>query len=80
MYKYDYTICTEPDKEIFVKQCRALEKNIPNITKDMLLKDVDESETQIYFYNDKEILVHNSYYIGAVYIESEIDLDQFFNK
>lgn len=80
MYKYDYTICTEPDKEIFVKQCRALEKHIPNITKDMLLKDVDESETQIYFYNDKEILVHNSYYIGAVYIESEIDLAQFFNK
>lgn len=80
MYKYDYTICTEPDKEIFVKQCRALEKHIPNIIKDKLLKDVDESETQIYFYNDKEILVHNSYYIGAVYIESEIDLDQFFNK
>lgn len=80
MYKYDYTICTEPDKEIFVKQCRALEKHIPNIIKDKLLKDVDESETQIYFYKDKEILVHNSYYIGAVYIESEIDLDQFFNE
>lgn len=80
MYKYDYTICTEPDKDIFNKQCIALEKHIPNITKDSLLHDVDDSETQIYYVSGKKILVHNSYYIGAVYVESEIELEQYFNK
>ena len=79
MYEYDYTICTEPDKDIFFRQCDALENHIPNIKKDTLLHDVDDSETQVYFLNDKKILVHNSYYIGAVYVESEIDLAQYFN-
>lgn len=80
MYKYDYSICTEPDRDIFIKQCRALEKHIPNIVKDKLLKDVDESEIQIYYLDGKKILVHNCYYVGAVYIESEVDLEQFFEN
>ena len=80
MYKYDYNICTEPDRDIFIKHCRALEKHIPNLVKDELLKDVDESETQIYYLDGKKILVHNCYYVGAVYIESEVDLEQFFDN
>ncbi len=76
--KYHYSICTEPDEEIFFKQCKALEKHVPNIRKDSLLDDVDGGKTQIYMCGDSKITVHNSYYIGAVYVNSDIELTQFF--
>jgi len=75
---FHYGICTEPDKEIFDKQCKALEKHIPGISKGELLEDVDSSETQIYDLKGKKITVHNSLYIGAVYVDSEIELTHFF--
>ena len=30
-YKHSYTICTEFDEDIFIQQCKALEKNVPGI-------------------------------------------------
>ena len=76
---FQYNICTEPDREIFIRQCRALEKHIPGLIKCDLLEDADGSEFQIYKLNDKEIVVHNSYDIGAVFIESDIDIDKYFS-
>ena len=75
---FHYNICTEPDREIFIKQCQALEKHIPGIVKGELLVDVDGSETQIYTVKGKRVTVHNSYYIGAVYIDSEVELTEYF--
>lgn len=75
---YSYNICTNADEAIFKKQCSALEKYIPNIARGKLLEDVDGSKTQFYHINGKDILVKNSYYIGAVYIESDVELTQFF--
>ncbi|WMI81837.1 hypothetical protein [Anaerotignum sp. MB30-C6] len=75
---YHYTICNMPDEEIFFKQCSALEKNVPNLVKKDLLEDVDGSLTQIYEKDGSKITVHNSEYIGALYVESEIELEQFF--
>jgi len=77
---FSYNICTVADKEVFKKQRAALEKHIPNLKKEQLLEDVDGSETQIYYLNDKKITVHNSYYIDAVYVDSEIYLTCFFQK
>ncbi len=76
---FHYNVCTETDRKIFIKQCNALEKNIPGITKGELLEDADGSETQVYKVNDKRITVHNSYYVGAVYVDSEIKLESYFN-
>ena len=73
-----YEICNQADKTIFVKQCVALEKNIPDLVKGERLEDVDGSETQLYRYGNKEISVHNSYYTNEVYINSEVELEQFF--
>ena len=75
---FNYTICNQPDKDLFEKQCRALEKHIPSLIKKDFLHDVDDSMTQIYQKDGAEILVHNSYYIGELYVESEIELTQFF--
>lgn len=77
MFRYD--ICTEADKEIFEKQCKSLENNIPSISKRDRLYDVDGSETQIYMVEGKKVFVHNSIYIGSVFVESEIDLKYYFS-
>ena len=77
---FQYTICNEPDAVIFRKQCEALEKHIPRLQKGNALQDVDGSETQFYTCNGKEIKVSNSHYLGGVFIDSEIDIEQFFFK
>ncbi|HZJ78821.1 MAG TPA: hypothetical protein VFD52_08495 [Clostridia bacterium] len=77
-YKYDYNIAGFVDHDLFNKQCKALEKHIPGIEKGEYVKDVDESEIQIYYVNDEKIVVHNSHYIGAIFIKSNVDLDLYF--
>lgn len=75
---FHYNICTETDKDIFVKQCEALEKHIPNLSKGELLEDVDGSKTQFYSIGEKNLSVHNSFYVGAVYIDSDVELESYF--
>lgn len=76
---FEYSICNQPDSDVFYRQCCALEKHIPGITKGKLLDDVDGSQTQVYTVDDKQVTVHNSYYAGAVFVRSEIELTHFFN-
>lgn len=75
---YEYNICNQADEEIFIRQCNALENKIPNIKKDELLIDVDESKIQKYLLDGKEINVCNSNYMNEVYVKSEIDLMPYF--
>ncbi len=77
---FSYSICDVPDEEIFFKQCEALEKNIKGLKKEKLLVDVDDTKIQIYYYDNKEIKVINSYYENELYIDAEIDLEPFFKK
>lgn len=77
-YKHEYIICNVANEEIFWKQCKALEKYIPNLIKLQLLHDVDDSKVQIYQLNGQELSVHNSYYLNSVYIKSKFDIDSFF--
>lgn len=75
---FEYNICNQADEAIFEKQCLALEKNIPGLIKEDLLTDVDGSKVQKYNFNGSEVTVCNSYYLDEVYIESDIDLEQYF--
>ena len=77
---FSYTICTEPDESIYLCQCAALEKNIPGLEKTEELRDVDNSSTSIYRKDGIELKVSNSYYIGCVYIDSEFDIEPYFQK
>lgn len=77
---HHYAICNIPDEELFYKQCAALEKNIPELMKEPLLEDVDGSLTQVYKKDGKKISVHNSEYVGSLYIDSEVELTQYFKK
>lgn len=74
---YKYNVHTDADEAKFKEQCQALEEHIPGLEKLELLHDVDDSKIQVYLLSGKEIVVYNSYYIGAVYIRSEVDLEQF---
>ena len=78
---YKYNICNEPDSVVFSRQCRALENHIPNITETECYNDIDGSQTTVYHTAEsKTISVHNSNYIGAVYIESDVQLEQYFKS
>ena len=79
-YPFSYTVATNVDDVVFSDYCAMLEKNVAGIRKEKTLIDVDGSETQIYHCNGKEIVVHNSCYIDAVYIDSQVDLLPFFDK
>ncbi len=78
--KFDYNINTEASKEIFDKTCKKIEKKYSNIKKENLLADVDGSLCQVYFLDGKEIRVQNDYLVGALYVESDIDLGDLFNE
>lgn len=75
---FDYNICTVADRELFYKQCKAIEKNIPNLTKDEILEDVDGTLTQIYSHSNGKITVKNDEPVGALYVRSDFDLLPYF--
>ncbi len=75
---YKYTICNQPDEEIFYQQCTALEKNIPKLKLASELSDVDGSLIRIYHMNGAQIKIKNDFYIGGVFVDSELELTQFF--
>lgn len=75
---FEYMICNVPDKSIFDKQCNALRKKLPSATVKSRLEDVDGSQYITLDYQGYEIKVSNDYYIGGVFVQSEIELTQFF--
>lgn len=79
-YKYDYTICTEFNEDIFSMQCSALEENIPGIKKGLFLHDVNDTKIQFYSVDGNEIKIVNDFDVDAVYIDSDIELRQFFKN
>jgi hypothetical protein len=78
-YQYFYTICDQFAPDLFPKQCTALEKHIPNLQKDRLLKDVDSSTWQFYSSPYGELVVRNDYSINELYIESDFDIEPYFS-
>lgn len=79
-YKYSYTICKDNSPEMFEKACIVLETCFPNIIKKELLVDVDGSTIQIFYERSEKIVVYDDYDVGAVYIESDIDLNRMIKK
>ncbi len=76
--RYDYTIYKDNSPTEFKKACSKIEKYFPNINKCELLIDVDGSTIQTYMLDDKVITVYDDYDVGAVYVESDISLDNIF--
>ena len=76
---FEYSICNVADEEIFHKQCEALKKHIPNIQQKKIVRDVDNSLICMFNLNGKELNLYNDKNIKAVYINSEFDLEKYFD-
>lgn len=75
---FEYNICMNANNEEFTNACEKIEENIDNIIKGETIIDVDGSIVQIYTKDGYTIKIYNDYEIDAVYIDSEIDLDNIF--
>lgn len=71
---YSKTYCMEFNQEVFNKLCNEIENKLDPLIKNDLLVDVDGTQIQIFFKDDKKIVVINDLEIGAVFIDSEIDI------
>lgn len=78
MKKYDYTIFPDNSPNEFKKACSRIENAFPSFKKNKLLIDVDGSTIQTYTKDNKDIDVYDDYDIGAVFVKSEINLDEIF--
>ena len=76
---FEYNICNQADVDVFNQQCGAIEKVVKGLTKQDVLLDVDGSLIQVYEINNQQIKVYNSYYVNAVYVVSDFDLEPYFN-
>lgn len=79
-YKYSYNILPNTNDERFEEICKKIENSFDGLVKEKLLEDVDLSSYQHYIFQGKEIAVCNDYYVGALYIDSDIDLSELFGE
>ena len=79
MTKFDYTIFKDNSQSEFKKACKLIERSFPDAKKKKLLIDVDGSTIQTYTKDGKDIDVYDDYDVGAVFVKSEIDLDNIFS-
>ena len=75
---FSYNIEKVADETKFNEACRKIEENVTEIQKNKLLEDVDGTQIQIYYKDNKKIKLVNDYEVDAVYIDSEISLDYIF--
>lgn len=78
---YDYNISPEYDRTIFAKLVSFLTKSIDNIEESKYLEDpLDGDQIQIIKTPDGEIKVINDFMVGALWIESEVNLDDILKE
>lgn len=77
---FRYKICNYADAELFHKQCRALEKHIPELEAEEILEDVDGTQVQKYHHPRGMIKVKSDMQVDVLYVEADFDLLPYFNK
>lgn len=75
---YGYTISKKASEEIFNKTCKRIERYLPGWNKKNLLTDVDGTLIQTYHKDGRSVDVFNDYEIDAVFVDTEIRLDDLF--
>lgn len=79
-YAYTYNIHPDADEKKFLMACSFVEKKFQGIKKDDVMVDVDGSMVMHYYLDNNSIIVYDDYYIGAVYINSDIELEGIENE
>lgn len=76
---YSYNICEEANNAEFNKVCDLIEKYF-SFRKQYPLIDVDGSIIQEYVSGNMMVKVFNDYEVDAVYIESNMELNNIFGQ
>lgn len=79
-YEFEYNVFYDNSPKEFKAACLEIEEKHPEAEKQKLLVDVDGSTIQIYCISGKEILVFDDYEVGAVYVDSDYNLDDIFER
>ena len=77
-YEYTYNIYNQTNEDLFNDQCESIENHIPDLIKEPLQKDADGSMFQRYHHKNGDIVVCNSEFVGALYMTSDFNLDDYF--
>lgn len=72
---YKYTFYKETDNEKFKEACKKILHGVDNLIANEPIIDVDGTIIQKYTSPNGNIMVSNDYEIDAVYIDSEVNLD-----
>ena len=72
---YSYNVSNTVNKTCFEAVCRLIENKVCGILNQQTLEDVDGSIVRIYDTAKGKIKVYNDYYIDAVYIDSDVELN-----
>lgn len=73
-HPYDYTVLKEQDHNAFVRICQNLQERVKGLHKERYACDMDGDETQVYLLDGKQIVVRSDFWVGAVYVQSDIPL------
>jgi hypothetical protein len=78
--KFNAEICNQYDRDIFCRQCSALEKTLPSIQRKYEpMEDVDGTQFVEYRFDGDNIRVENDSVMG-VWLFADVDLKPYFKK
>lgn len=77
---FHYSIYPENSPKHFKAVCTLIEGAYPDATKRKLAVDVDGSTIQLYTVSGKDIVVFDDYDVGAVFVESDIDISALIGE
>ena len=75
-----YTISKNADSKIFKHVLSLIFSEFKEVKIGKYAEDFDGSQIQLLLLPNGKIFVYNHYEVDAVYIESEINLDEFIKK
>ncbi len=78
--EFHYRIYRDNSPEIFKKHTRIIQNAFPDFDKRELLIDVDGSTYQEFEKDGKEIVLFDDYDIGAVFVDSDVDMSKIYKK
>lgn len=77
---YKYIVCNYADEGFLQKQCRVLERDIPDLQVGKFLDCLDDTYIQFYQHPKGKIEVRSDADMDDVYISSEFDLLPYFQE
>lgn len=76
---FEYNVSNENSPQAFEHICEKISLAFPKAKRHKLLIDVDGTTIQTFTENGKDIDVFDDYEVGAVFVQSQINLEHIFS-